>query len=144
MNRYHFLAAETFHYSYANYENHLGIGNIRFDRLMPDDVRVLERAEKEKWPIAKLAKRLDVDVEIAERLQRAFRRALEVIDAENAAESFRWGVRHSIESAIAEGLCDEPSIERLVQQICYRAADFAVLLEREGKSLADYSDDLRS
>jgi len=31
MNRKQLLAAETFHYSYANYDNHLGIGNIRFD-----------------------------------------------------------------------------------------------------------------
>ena len=46
MNRRQLLAAETFHYSYANYANHLGIGNIRFDKLMPDDVDTLERAER--------------------------------------------------------------------------------------------------
>lgn len=53
------------------------------------------------------------------------------------------GVRHSIELAVAEGLRDEPSIERLVTQICYRAADLAVLLKRERKPLRNYSDDLR-
>jgi hypothetical protein len=31
MDRIHLLAAEIFGYSYANYEDHLGIGNIRFD-----------------------------------------------------------------------------------------------------------------
>lgn len=28
MNRYHLLAAETYCYSFANYEDHLGIGRI--------------------------------------------------------------------------------------------------------------------
>jgi hypothetical protein len=37
---------------------------------------------------------------------------------ENAAESFRCGVRQSIEQAIAEGLGGEASVERLVEQIC--------------------------
>jgi hypothetical protein len=32
MNRKQLLAAETFHYSYAHYADHLG-GNIRFDNL---------------------------------------------------------------------------------------------------------------
>ena len=34
MDRIQFLAAETFHYSYDNYDDHLGV-NERFDRLMP-------------------------------------------------------------------------------------------------------------
>jgi len=31
MNRIQLLAAETFYYSYANYKDHLGIGNERFE-----------------------------------------------------------------------------------------------------------------
>jgi hypothetical protein len=39
MERIHLLAAEIFKYSYANYDNHLGI-NERFDRLMPHDAEI--------------------------------------------------------------------------------------------------------
>ena len=35
LTRYQLLAAEIFGYSYANYRNHLGIGNARFDEIMP-------------------------------------------------------------------------------------------------------------
>lgn len=143
MNRYHLLAAETYCYSFANYEDHLGIGNMRFEKLMPDTVRVLETAEREGWPVEKVAQKLEWDVERAADFQRRFRRALAVVDAKNAAESFRWSVRHCIEQAIAVGLRDESSIERLVTQICYRASDLSVLLEREGKPLSHYSEELR-
>lgn len=143
MNRYHLLAAEIFSYSYDNYDDHLGIGNIRYDKLMPDDARLLERAENEGWPLERVARELKVDMEQAAISMRAFRHALEVVDAENPAESFRWAVRHCIEAAIAEGLRDEPSIERLVKQICYRAADLGFLLKREGKPLSRYSRHLR-
>ena len=143
MNRYHLLAAEIYGYSFANYQDHLGIGNVRFDRLMPAAARTLERAEAEHWAVAKVARTLDVAENEAAELLQAFRRARDVVDAENAAESFRWAVRQAIERAVAEGLGDEPSIERLVTQVCYRASDLAVLLEREGKSLSRYSRHLR-
>ena len=143
MNRYQLLAAEIYGYSYANYEDHLGIGNLRFDKLMPGDARKLERAQAKGWSAARVARELDVEVAEVERLLRAFSRAREVVDAENAAESFRGAVRQSIESALAAGLADENSVEKLVTQICYRAADLAFLLEREGKSLSRYSRHLR-
>jgi len=143
MDRYHLLAAEIFAYSFANYEDHLGIGNTRYEALMPDDARTLERAEHERWPVEKVARELDVPVEEAATLQRRFLRARDVVDAKNPAESFRWGVRHSVERAVAEGLRDEASIERLVMQICYRAADLAFLLDREGTPLSRYSWQLR-
>jgi len=143
MNRYHLLAAEMFGYSYANYEDHLGIGNLRYEKLMPDDARTMERAEAEGWPLAKIARKLKIKPEEAARVQRTFRCAREVVDAENAAESFRWAVRQCIEHAIAAGLRDEASVERLVKQVCYRAADLAFLLKREGKSLSQYSRRLR-
>ena len=143
MNRYHLLAAEIFGYSYANYQDHLGIGNLRYEKLMPDDARTLERAETEGWPVEKLARKLKFSPEEAAGALRTFRRARDVVDAENPAESFRWGVRQSIERALAEGLGDEASIERLVTQICYRAADLGFLLKREGKPLSRYSRHLR-
>lgn len=144
MDRYQLLAAEIFGYSYANYDDHLGIGNIRYDRMMPDDARILERSERENWSFSELAQALDVDEEQARKLLRAFRGACEVVDAANAAESFRWAVRQCIEHALSEGLGDEPSIERLVQQICYRASDLGYLLDREGKPLSAYSEELRA
>ena len=50
MNRAQLLAAEIFGYSFANYADHLGIGNVRYERLMPEDVETLETAEREGWP----------------------------------------------------------------------------------------------
>ena len=34
MNRAQLLAAEIFGYSFANYADHLGIGNVRYERLL--------------------------------------------------------------------------------------------------------------
>lgn len=143
MDRQQLLAAETFHYSYANYDNHLGIGNIRFDKLMPDDVDTLERAEREDWDDARLAHALEVEEEHVVHWRRSYQRAKSIVDASTPAESFRRGVRFSIEDAIEEGLADEKQIEDLVTQICYRAADLAYLLDMGGERLSDYSRELR-
>jgi hypothetical protein len=143
MDRYHLLAAEIFGYSYANYEDHLGIDHIRYETWMPDTARTLERAEAERWPLQKVARELDLDEVQASRMIRAFRCARDVVDAQNPAESFRWAVRQCIEHAIHSGLGDEPSIERLVTQIGYRTADLAFLLDRNGETLSQYSIRLR-
>jgi hypothetical protein len=143
MNREKLLAAETFSYSYANYANHLGIGHVRFEEMMPQDVRYLEQAEREGWSLKKLARALEFDEEIAERFRVSYTRAKDIVDAPNAAESFRRGVRYSILDAIEEGLNSEVEIERLVTQVCYRAADLAYLLDLEGHELSYYSKDLR-
>ena len=143
MNRAQLLAAEIFGYSFANYADHLGIGNVRYERLMPEDVETLETAEREGWPATKIAAALEVDIERAEEFLEAVQRAREVVDAENPAEAFRNGVRFSIWQALEEGLHDPESVEKLVTQICYRAADMAFLLERAGKTLSQYSRHLR-
>jgi hypothetical protein len=143
MNRYHLLAAEIFGYSYANYEDHLGIGNIRFEKLMPNDARTLERAGQEGWPTERVAQALGTDAENAAELVDAFRQAHAVVDAENPAESFRRAVRQVIEDAVSDGLEDEESREDLVTQICYRVADLAFLLDREKEPLSRYSRHLR-
>lgn len=143
MNRKQLLAAETFAYSYANYADHLGIGNIRFDRLMPEGVDKLEQAEQENWDDGRLARALEVDEADVPFWRESYRRAKEIIDAPNAAESFRRGVRFSIIDAVEDGLSTEEDIENLVTQICYRAADLAYLLELEGESLSTYSEALR-
>ena len=108
-----------------------------------EDAETLELAEREGWPAAKIAAALEVDVERAEDLLAALQRAREIVDAENPAEAFRNGVRFSIWQALEEGLHDPESVEKLVTQICYRAADMAFLLERAGKTLSQYSRHLR-
>jgi hypothetical protein len=143
MDRRELLAAETFNYSYANYDDHLGIGNVRFDKLMPDDVDTLEQAEQEGWDDARLAEALEVDVDKVEFWRESYRRAKEIVDAPTAAESFRRGVRYSIQDAVEEGLAGEEAIEQLVTQICYRTADLAYLLDMEELILSDYSSELR-
>jgi hypothetical protein len=42
-----------------------------------------------------------------------------------------------------EGLNSAESIDGLVGQVCYRAADLAYLLDMEKKELSDYSEKLR-
>ena len=143
MDRRQLLAAETFHYSYANYDNHLGIGNVRFDELMPDDVDTLEMAEQEGWDDARLAQALEVEEEDVGRWRLSYQRAKAIVDAPTPAESFRHGVRYSIQDAVEDGLADEQAIDALVVQICYRAADLAYLLDVRGETLTDYSEELR-
>ena len=142
MNREQLLAAEIFHYSYANYQDHLGV-NVRFDRLMPEQVAILERAEREEWPVEMLARELEVEMDHVKKLLEALADARLVVDAENPAESFRNGVRQSIQTALEDGLGDPEQIENLVRQICYRAADLAYLLNRDGNPLSRYSRHLR-
>lgn len=143
MDRRYLLAAETFNYSYANYDSHLGIGNVRFDTLMPDDVDILERAEQEDWDDARLSQALEIEKDQVADWRRSYQRAKAIVDAPTPAESFRHSVRFSIEDAIEKGLADEKAIEQLVTQICYRAADLAYLLDMRLETLSDYSKELR-
>ena len=142
MERIHLLAAEIFRYSYANYDDHLGI-NERFDTLMPHDAEILETALKEEWPIEKVAQELDASTETTRKLLFSVEGALEVVDAENPAESFRNAVRQSIEVALKDGLDTTEAIESLVTQICYRAANLGLVLDKKGHHLSQYSRHLR-
>ena len=142
MKRIHKIAAEIFRYSYDNYLDHLGV-NERFDRLMPRSAEILETAIKERWPSEKIAKVLDVPEEDADILIENTREALEIVDAENPADSFRSAVRQSIQSALEDGLDSKESIKELVTQICYRASDLSILLDEEGHNLSQYSRHLR-
>lgn len=142
MERIHFLAAEIFSYSYDNYDDHLGI-NERFDTLMPRDAEMLETALKKEWSIEKVAQELEVSAEIARKFLFAAKEALEIVDAENPAESFRNAVRQSIELALKDGLDCTEAIESLVTQICYRAADLGFILDKKGQHLSQFSRHLR-
>jgi hypothetical protein len=113
-------------YSYANYDDHLGIGNVRFDKLMPDDVDTLEQAEREGWDDARLARALDVPEDKVEFWRESYRRAKDVVDAPTPAESFRRGVRYSILDTLEEGLADVVSSVCLVG--CRRTTAKLVML----------------
>ena len=143
MKRIHLLAAEIFGYSYANYENHLGI-NDRFDKLMPEEAKVLETALKESWPVEKVAKQLDASPETAKDFLNATREAIDIVDADTPAESFRRAVRLSIQYALEDGLNGAEAIENLVTQICYRTAGLGLLLDQKGHRLSQYSRHLRA
>ena len=86
---------------------------------------------------------MDCDYEHADDIMKSFKRAKEIVFAKHAAESFTVAVRHSIEDSLKEGLSTNDEIEKLVGQICYRAADFSYLLELEDKKPSHYSEYLR-
>ncbi len=110
---------------------------------MPRDAQLLETAIKKKWPEEKVAQKLEVSEATAQRLLAATQDALAIVDAENPAESFRKAVEQSIHYALEDGLHSQEDIANLVTQICYRAADLGLLLEREGHALSQYSRHLR-
>lgn len=141
LDRRHLLAAETFGYNYASYEDHLG--NVEFDELMPRDVDTLEQAEREGWDDAQLAGVLERAGEEIPRLRHLYRRSVEIVDAPTPAESFRRGVRFSIQDAVDEAFEDQEAIELLVADICSRAADLGYLLDVTGEPLSVYSQELR-
>ncbi len=143
MERKHLLAAELYSYSFENYRNHLGIGNIRFESLMPQDALLLERAESERWSDERIAKELEVEKDTVPKWRKKIMRAKNIIDADDPAESFRLGVRFSIQDALEIGISSSADIDGLVTQICYRASDILVLLELREESLSKYSDALR-
>lgn len=143
MERKHLLAAELYSYSFENYRNHLGIGNIRFESLMPQDALLLERAESERWSDERIAKELEVEKDAVPKWRKKIMRAKNIIDADDPAEAFRLGVRFSIQDALEIGISSSEDIDGLVTQICYRASDLSVLLKLREESLSKYSDALR-
>ena len=142
MTKKQLLAAETFSYSYANYADHLGI-NQRFDKYMPDDIDTIENIVNARKGARELAKKLDVELNIAQQILTSYLTAKDIVFAENSEASFRKGVKASILFSLESGLNSEKDINDLVRQICYRASDLAYLLDLEEKKLSDYSKALR-
>jgi len=140
----HLLAAEYYNYSYQNYEDHLGIGNARYEQSMPENAETMRTALREDWSDERIARELDIDHDRVPEQKEFMQRALEILEADHPAESFRQGVRQSIEWALEEGLEDEEDVRDLVVQICYRAADLGYLLDRADEQLSDYSRNLRA
>ena len=142
MDRYKLLAAELYGYSYHNYDEHEG--NLSYDTLMPNDVKIMEKAIKENWPKEKIAMKLKIDIEQVDLYIEKTRNGIHIVDSPTPAESFRRSVRVEIKDALIEGLKTEEDIEKLVNQICYRAADLGYLLDTEFSKLSDYSEELRN
>ena len=142
LRRDQLLAAEVFGYSYANYHDHLGIGNVRYEQLMPESISILERATRESWPLSRLSRALQTDAADAQEFLEAYHRAINVVDAANPAEGFRTAVRFVVQDAV-DSMLSEDEVEELVTQICYRAADLGYILAQRGESLSRYSRHLR-
>lgn len=143
LTRLQFLTAEIFAYSYANYANHLGIGHVRFEKLMPDDAVKLEQAVDENWDLTRLAKALDVDADTASALIASTKDALKIVDAGNPAIAFREAVTQLVAKASEEGLDSDDAVRNLVTQVCYRVSDFAHLLAADGTDLMSHCERLR-
>ena len=144
MTRDQILAAEVFCYSFDNYANHLGIGNLRFEEYMPETVRCIARAEEEGWSDQRLSKEAELDLKDVPDWRRRYREALEIADAPTPAQAFRNGVRQLLVRELQRHQLSDSELESAVTQICYRAADLAYLLKERRESLSKYSQELRS
>ncbi len=138
MSEIHLLAAELYGYSYSNYANHLAVKNVRFTKLMPQGVRILQRAEIEQWPKEKIAEEMELSIEEVDSVIENFRKAKEIVFSKNASESFRNAVRQSLETALENGLNTPDDLNELVIQICFRASDLGYLLDLEGRRISHY------
>jgi len=143
MNRYRYIAAEMYGYSYDEYQKKLSIGNTRFTKYMPETVEIIEKAVEENWDHEKIARVLEVELKNVPEWIDSFLHAKEIVDSKHAAESFKNAVKRSIIHTLELGLDTETNIDNLVEQICYRAADFGYLLKKEKKHIDDYSRYLR-
>ena len=114
---------------------------------MPDDVDALEQAEHESWNDTELAEAIEVEESQVPDWRESYRRAKLIVDAPTPAESFRRGVHFSVQNALGKQekgkLTGEKLVERIVGQVCYRAADLAYILYMRDEQLAQYSPELR-
>ena len=143
MEREHFLAAEIYGYSYDHYQEKIEMGHIRFTKIMPEDARLVEIADKENWSDEKLAEKLEVNLDKIEYYKKALNYAKRIVDAENSMKSYIESIKVSVETAVDSGIEDEHDINNLVSQILFRTADFGFLLKDEGNELWQYSKKLR-
>jgi hypothetical protein len=136
------LAAEVFGYSYIHYAERVEM-NARFSDYMPEQIDILEQAERDDWADPDLAREMEIEQDAVPSWRQSLREAVQIVDAPTAAESFLRGVRLSIQHALEDGLEDEDSIDDLVGEIGYRAADLSYLLDAQGQLLSEYADELR-
>jgi len=143
MDREKLLAAELFAYSYQNYEDHLGIGNPRFEEMMPVEARTIERAYRENWSMQDLARELGLDAEHVKGLLDSYSNAIEIVDAQTPAKALRNALRQSFDTVLGDRRVPDHEIEEFLNQACYRVSDFLFLMESQGSGLREMSDELR-
>jgi hypothetical protein len=89
MTKTHLLAAELYSYSYDNYADHLAVRNVRLTKLMPTDVKKLQRAEAEEWSKERIARQSKIGDEEVDELMECFQAAKKIIFTQNSSETFR-------------------------------------------------------
>ena len=135
MKRYDYIAAEMFGYSYSHYQDKIDIGNRRFYQIMPNEVRLLEKAINESWPTERLADKLEVDASRVSELKEAFYNACKIVDQPSPEAAFEAGIRNTVENTLSELSIDSNTKELLIEQLMYRGKDYKYLLEKEFKDL---------
>ena len=143
LKKIYYLAAEVFGYSYEHYEEKVKINHIRFTKIMPEVIKILQENESEDYSDTELAKLVNMDINEVKILKENYQRGKEIVNAQHAAESFLISVRESIQNAMEKGLKDESDLDKLMLQLGYCATDFGYLLNQEGKKLKDYSEYLK-
>jgi hypothetical protein len=143
MERKHFLAAQIYGYSYTHYAENLNRENVRFTTLMPEEVDILEQAERENWEPSRLADTLGIEEAKVNIWQDLYETSRQIVDASSCIDSFRNSLRSILHDVASESLNDDEVIERVVAQICFRTADLGFLLDIENKRLSEYANLLR-
>ncbi len=136
LTRKQMLAAQTFDYSYAQYEREF----VGSDEPWLNDVDILEKAEQEGWDAARIAQAIDICEEDVWHYQRNYREGKDIVDAPTPAEWFRRSMRYVIQAAVEYDLTNAKEVENLVDYICRRTADLSFCLGE--KHLSDYSKEL--
>jgi DNA-directed RNA polymerase specialized sigma subunit len=143
MNRIQYLSAEIYGYSYDNYQEKVEMRHVRFTKYMPQTIKILEKAELKPISDADLAKKLEIEIDKIEEWKEVYKSAKMVVDAGNAGDSFKIGIKETVKNFVEEEKMNEEKINELVEQILYRTADFGFLLKRENKEISDYSEMFR-
>lgn len=143
MNRVDLIAAEVFGYSFDHYQDRIDIRNKRFTKYMPDDIILIEKSISKGKSNKDLAKALKISEEKVEQYKSKYFNAIKVVDSKNAGESYKEGLKITLENFIKRNKLNEQNIDELIQEILYRTTDFAYLLRKENKSISDYSHAFR-
>ena len=132
MKRIHYLAAETFSWSYPDYQNHLKMRSPVFSTDLPRIVDLLERGEQEGWDSGRLSIALECGQAKAEEWQARFRRALEVVDAPTPAASLRASFAQTLNPSAGGNPASAERTDDLLAKLCRKAGDFLFRLAAEG------------
>ena len=134
MKRYDYLSAEMFGYSYEHYQEKIDIGNKRFTRYMPSQVKLLEKGLKELWPNERISYEIEIDIKEVDEYKISFGRALMIVDQKNTTSKFVAGIKDTFDVVLENEKISEAAKELLLEQLLYRAKDYEFVLRREIES----------